>query len=174
MTQAMAPRNQHWAQINEFSFVAGMRVLYWLCRLVGRGPVRLILYPVLFWYFISKPAARTASRDYLRRVTTHGAVLNEDLGRLTVFRHFAAFAECILDKMLLWSGLFEADSVKYQGQALIAAQIGKNRGALLICCHLQFRFVSRSVEADARAQNDRAHSYQACATVQPAVGRTQS
>jgi predicted LPLAT superfamily acyltransferase len=136
MTQAMAPRNQHWAQINEFSFVAGMRVLYWLCRLVGRGPVRLILYPVLFWYFISKPAARTASRDYLRRVATHGAVLNDDLGKLTVFRHFEAFAECILDKMLLWSGLFEADSVKYQGQALIAAQIGKNRGALLICCHL--------------------------------------
>ena len=26
------PRGQHWAQINEFSFVAGMRLLFWLCR----------------------------------------------------------------------------------------------------------------------------------------------
>jgi predicted LPLAT superfamily acyltransferase len=137
MTRAMAtPRNQHWAQINEFSFVAGMRLLYWLYRLAGRRPVRLILYPVLLWYFVSKPAARTASRDYLRRMAAHGAVHNDDLGKLTVFRHFAAFAECILDKMLLWSGLFATDSVKYQGQALIAAQIGKNRGALLICSHL--------------------------------------
>ena len=40
------PRGQHWAQINEFSFVAGMRLLFWLCRLVGRWPFRLILYPV--------------------------------------------------------------------------------------------------------------------------------
>ena len=137
MTQTMAtPRSQHWAQINEFSFVAGMRLLYWLCRLFGRQPVRWILYPVLFWYLISKPAAREASRDYLRRLGADGAAGSDDLGKLTVLRHFAAFAECILDKMLLWSGLFEADSVKHQGQALIAAQIAKKRGALLICCHV--------------------------------------
>jgi len=130
------PRSQHWAQINEFSFVAGMRLLFWLCRIVGRWPVRLILYPVLLWYFLSKPAARAASRDYLKRMAKHSAELNVDVGKLSVFRHFAAFAESILDKMLLWSGLFETDSVKYQGQSLIAAEIARKRGALLICCHL--------------------------------------
>ena len=135
MTQALAtPRNQHWAQINEFSFVAGMRLLYWLFRLLGRGPVRWMLYPVLLWYLISKPAARAASRDYLRRVEADGAAFSDE--KLTVLRHFAAFAECILDKMLLWSGLFETDSVQHYGQTLIAAQIAKKRGALLICCHL--------------------------------------
>jgi len=30
------PRNPHWAQIDEFSFVAGMRLLFWLCRVAGR------------------------------------------------------------------------------------------------------------------------------------------
>ena len=129
------PRGQHWAQINEFSFVAGMRLLFWLCRLVGRWPVRLILYPVSLWYFLTKPAARAASSDYLQRVAEHGAGLN-DLGKLGVFRHFAAFAESILDKMLLWSGLFDTDSVKHHGQSLIAAEIAKKRGGVLICCHL--------------------------------------
>src|SRR5262245_27192551 len=38
--------------------------------------------------------------------------------------------------MLLCIRLFETDSVKHQGQALIAAQVAKKRGALLICCHL--------------------------------------
>ena len=137
MSQPVAtPRGQHWAQINEFSFVAGMRLLFWLCRIVGRWPVRLVLYPVLLWYFLSKPAARAASSDYLRRVAEHSAELNVDVGKLTVFRHFAAFAESILDKMLLWSGLFDTDSVKHQGQTLIAAEIVKKRGGLLICCHL--------------------------------------
>jgi len=130
------PRSQHWAQINEFSFVAGMRLLFWLCRIVGRWPVRLVLYPVLLWYFVSKPAARAASSDYLRRVAAHGDGFNVDVSRLTVFGHFAAFAESILDKLLLWSGLFETDSVKHQGQSLIAAEIAKKRGGLLICCHL--------------------------------------
>jgi len=129
------PRGQHWAQINEFSFVAGMRLLFWLCRLVGRWPVRLILYPVSLWYLWTKPAARAASSDYLQRAAEHGAGLN-DLGKLGVFRHFVAFAESILDKMLLWSGLFDTDSVKYHGQSLIAAEIAKKRGGVLICCHL--------------------------------------
>ena len=103
--------------------------------LVGRWPVRLILYPVSLWYFLTKPAARAASSDYLQRAAEHGAGLN-DLGKLGVFRHFVAFAESILDKMLLWSGLFDTDSVKHHGQSLIAAEIAKKRGGVLICCHL--------------------------------------
>src|SRR5947207_11213929 len=77
------PRNPHWAQIDEFSFVTGMRLLFWLCRIAGRWPVRLILYPVLLWYFFSKPAARLASRDYLQRMAESGAA-----GKLSVLRHF--------------------------------------------------------------------------------------
>ena len=133
---AATPRSPHWAQINEFSFVAGMRLLFWLCRIAGRWPVRVILYPVLLWYSCTKPAARAASRDYLQRIAKHSDGLSADAGKLTVFRHFAAFAESILDKMLLWSGLFETAAVQHYGQSLIAAEIARKRGALLICCHL--------------------------------------
>jgi len=127
MSRPLAPRILHWAELDEFSFVAGMRLLLWLCRIVGRWPVRLILDPVLLWYFFSQPTARLASRDYLKRVG------GEKLG---VLRHFAAFAESILDKLLLWSGLFDIDSVKHHGESLIAAEVGRKRGGLLICCHL--------------------------------------
>jgi predicted LPLAT superfamily acyltransferase len=137
VTPAVAtPRGRHWAQINEFSFIAGMRLLYWFCRLVGRGPVRWLLYPILLWYFISKPQARAASREYLSRVTARAAITDDQTGKLTVFRHFASFAECLLDKMLLWSGSFATHSVQYRGRQLIAAQLARKRGALLVCCHL--------------------------------------
>jgi predicted LPLAT superfamily acyltransferase len=126
-----SPRALHWAELNEFSFVTGMRLLFWLCRIAGRWPVRLILYPILLWYFFSQPAARLASRDYLERVGPAS-----DGEKLGVLRHFAAFAESILDKMLLWSGLFDIDAVEHHGQSLIAAQVARKRGALLICCHL--------------------------------------
>ena len=51
MTQPMpATRRQHWAQISEFGSVAGMRLLFWTCRILGRWPFRIVLYPVLLWY----------------------------------------------------------------------------------------------------------------------------
>src|SRR5262249_42652658 len=44
MSRPPAPRALHWADLDEFSFVTGMRLLFWLCRIAGRWPVRLILY----------------------------------------------------------------------------------------------------------------------------------
>ena len=41
MMQPAATRPmRHWAQINEFSFIAGMRLLFWLGRVFGRWPFR--------------------------------------------------------------------------------------------------------------------------------------
>jgi predicted LPLAT superfamily acyltransferase len=127
---------QHWWQINEFSFVTGMRLLYWLARVFGRWPFRIVLYPVLVWYMIVKPSARAASREYLGRLSTFNCSLGLHPGVRGQLAHFAAFGESILDKMLLWGGSFDADSVRFHGLDLIAGQIATQRGALLICCHL--------------------------------------
>jgi predicted LPLAT superfamily acyltransferase len=74
--------------------------------------------------------------DYLRRVAAYQGGSHINPGMFTVLRHFASFAENLLDKMLLWSGLFRTDLVKLQGRELIAAQIAAKSGGLLICCHL--------------------------------------
>ena len=63
-----AAGGRHWAAINESSFVAGMRLLFWVCRVFGRWPFRIVLYPVLAWYVLAKPAARRASSTYLDHV----------------------------------------------------------------------------------------------------------
>jgi predicted LPLAT superfamily acyltransferase len=131
-----ATRAQHWAQINEFSLVFGMRLLFWLRRNLGHWPFRIALYPVVLWYIVAKPAARAASRDYLSRLASSGNAARLKPGRITVFRHFAMFAESILDKMLLWSGFCSDAPIEYRGRELIAAQIAGGRGALLICCHM--------------------------------------
>jgi predicted LPLAT superfamily acyltransferase len=131
-----ADRGQHWAQINEFSFVAGMRLLYWLARLLGRWPFRVAFYPVVLWYWITKPTARGASKEYLKRLSSFNPSCKIECGALGVLRHFASFGESILDKLLLWSGLFDADSVKFHGLELIVGQIAARRGGILICCHL--------------------------------------
>ena len=136
MSARASSANRHWAQIDEVSFVAGIRLLFWLGRILGRWPFRLARYPVLLWYAGAKPWARTASKDFLARVARMEPNSGIAVGVIGVLRHFASFGECLLDKLLLWCGLFETDSVVVQGVEAIAGHIGVKRGALLICCHL--------------------------------------
>jgi len=136
LTQTLStPRSAHWARLDEFSFLAGMRVLVWLYRMLGRWPFRMVLYPVVFWYMITKPVARAASRLYLARVAAFRGHSHSKPNGISVLRHFASFAENILDKMLLWSGWFDTDSVKLHGADLISGQIAAKRGGILICSH---------------------------------------
>jgi len=129
-------RGPHWAQIDEFSFVAGMRLLFWICRYFGRWPFRLVLYPTLLWYAIAKPAARRASLDYLRRIAATKRSPGIGRGHICVLRHFASFGESILDRMLLWSGLFNTELVELHGQQQIVAETIAKRGGILVCSHL--------------------------------------
>lgn len=136
MTQALSDsRSAHWARLDEFSFVAGMRLLAWLYRVLGRGPFRVVLYLVVFWYMMTKPVARAASRRYLARVEACHGDFHSKPSSITVLRHFASFAEHILDKMLLWSGGFDTSSIKVHNGHLIASQISAKRGGILICSH---------------------------------------
>jgi predicted LPLAT superfamily acyltransferase len=136
MIQVIATRRiRHWAQINECSFVAGIYLLFWISRVFGRWPLRAALYPVVLWYMVTRPAARAASSDYLRRLANSEQVILKP-GVVSVFRHFACFAESILDKMLLWRGLYRTEQVKFVGKQLIMAQVAVQTGGLLICCHL--------------------------------------
>ncbi|WP_456236953.1 LpxL/LpxP family acyltransferase [Collimonas silvisoli] len=136
----MRADQRHWAQINEAGFVSGMRLLFWIYRIAGRWPFRLTLYPVLGWYLLSKPAARRASLAYLQRL----CAFNPSAARLNrvrpgwrgVFQHFAAFAENILDKMLLWGGMFKTADVVSFGREQMLANVQTQRGGLLICAHL--------------------------------------
>ncbi|MFJ3045521.1 acyltransferase [Herbaspirillum chlorophenolicum] len=129
-------RARHWAQINEVSFVAGMRLLFAVYRLFGRLPFRLMLYPVLCWYIAANGRARNASRAYLAQVAAYRPALGLSAGLSDVFRHFAAFGESLLDKMLLWGGLFPLQRVLVFGQEPIAQAVATGRGGLMICTHL--------------------------------------
>lgn len=124
-----ALREKHWANVNEATFVGGMQLLFWVCRVFGRWPFRVLLYPVLCWYVATGPRARSASREYLRRVGQPASLAG-------VLRHFASFAETILDKMLLWGGLFDLGQVKVEGAAPLLEMIAARRGGLLVCSHL--------------------------------------
>ncbi len=125
----------HWAGINEVTFLLGIRFLFWIARIFGRWPFRLFLYPVIFWYMMTNPIARQASRDYLMHISSYGGIKDMEPGFWRTLSHFMAFGENILDKLLVWSGNYPLESVLIHGKAPFDEYILQKQGCLLICSH---------------------------------------
>jgi predicted LPLAT superfamily acyltransferase len=130
----------HWARIGEGSFVLGMWLLYGVHRLLGRLPFRLCLYPVVLWYWATRPLARRSSLEYLQRMQAshHGVVCAAGAvpGRRHSLRHFISFAETILDKMLAFSGRYRFERVRWQGRQEMLDMIGRGQGGVFITAHV--------------------------------------
>ncbi|MBK1612128.1 acyltransferase [Rubrivivax gelatinosus] len=136
MTTRAAP---HWARIGESSFVFGMWLLYGVHRTLGRLPFRLCLYPVVAWYWATRPLARRSSLEYLRRLqAAHGGVCapGREPGLGHSLRHFLSFAETILDKLLAFSGRYPFDAVRLAGLEAMQAMIARGQGGIFVTAHV--------------------------------------
>lgn len=132
----------HWEQIGEAGVTLGMRALFLTHRCFGRWPFRVLLTPVVGYFYLTRGIARQASLDYLRRVHGPAGLLTRHWRCL---RHFLTFGECILDKALAWSGALTLESVQMHGVELLRAQLASGQGALLLVSHLGNQEVSRAL-----------------------------
>ena len=125
----------HWSRVPEATFVPGIRLLLALYSLLGRGAFRLALWPVVLWYALARPGARRASLDYLTRLAR--VCEQAPPPRFSsVLRHFAAFAEALLDKLLVWGGRLDALRYEVHGAAHLRAALDAGRGAVVITAHV--------------------------------------
>lgn len=136
VAQGGASSALHWAHIGESTCAGGLWLLYHLHRLLGRRAFRLCLAPVIVYYWATRPIARRASREYLRRVEQALGALGEAPGRRHELRHLTAFAESILDKLLAWSGRYRFERVKVSGGDALRAMIERGEGGLFVTAHV--------------------------------------
>jgi predicted LPLAT superfamily acyltransferase len=127
-----------WAAIAERGSLAGIHVVTACLRLLGERCARWLLYPVVAYFLLSSRAAARASDDYFARLARFAgpAAGIPAPGWRTRFRHFFAFAECALDKLVAWTQGIEAARVDFPNRAELARLLAEGRGALLIGAHL--------------------------------------
>ena len=93
----------HWARIREAGTRSGMRVMIFIHAACGRTVFKLVLYPVMAYYYLRRGEARRSSIDYLARVKRQ---YPEVFGKQSVsklsFLHFLTFGDLLLDKYLAW------------------------------------------------------------------------
>jgi predicted LPLAT superfamily acyltransferase len=129
-------RARHWAQIPEVTFVTGIKFLFFVFRLGGRWPFRVLIYPVVLYYALRHPFARASSRKYLSHVYRRLGSDGRDVNGWLVLRHFVAFAECILDKVRVWGGEAAFHELVFHDQHVVSEEIANGRGGLIITTHL--------------------------------------
>lgn len=129
-------KNNHWADFGESTFVAGIWFLYGVYRLFGRIPFRVFLYPVVSYYWLTRPVARRSSMEYLQRLQVSHHVFRKEPGLWQGYRHFIQFGETLLDKLLAIGGNYPADTVDLSERNIIWNELDKGQGCLIVTAHL--------------------------------------
>ena len=122
--------SQPWLQQQERGTVFAMKLIVWVSLLLGRRLGRALLVPVTSYFMISSPAARRASRDYLRRV------LDREPGWRHLFRHFYTFASVLLDRAFFVSGRLHYFRINKYGLETPRDVAAAGRGCLFLGAHL--------------------------------------
>ena len=128
-----------WAGMAERGSLRALALLRGWHRLFGRRLSVALLFPIVVYFFVTGRASRDASRDFLHTLwaTPEG---RESLGRPPrarhVFRHLFAFAENLLDRMILWSGDGGLIRIDNHGRELVEALVREKRGGILLSSHL--------------------------------------
>lgn len=150
MQCAPGARRAHWAALAERGSLLGLLSVFACYRLLGRRAARLLLYPVVGYFFLTGRKARTASLDYLGRIAKIRASDCRP-GWAQSFRHMLAFGEAGLDKLAAWADPERLVPVDFPERAEFERLVASKRGAVLIGSHLGNLEMSRALAvSDAR------------------------
>ena len=110
-----------------------MRILLLMYRLFGRWGFRVVLAPVLVYFFISRKQARESSTEYLKKIAPR---ITHPPPKLSVYRHFWMFGEILLDKLLVWMGELSPQDIVVKTPEVFDELNNKRRGGVIIVSHL--------------------------------------
>jgi len=104
-------------------------------RWFGRWPFRLCVYPVVLCHWLSNRVARESSLQYLERLQAHTGVFASAPGRWQSLKHFALFADTMLDKLLGLGGRYPPEHI-YLQRDLVLDKIARREGGLIRTAHI--------------------------------------
>jgi predicted LPLAT superfamily acyltransferase len=136
-------KNSNWKTQSERGNMFALRLITWIALHLGRRMTRLVLVPVVAYFFISSPSARQASIKFLSRIP------NQAYGWKAVFQHLYVFATVTLDRVYFLNGrldLFQIEIKDNNNMALGTAATGA--GLFLMGAHFGSFESVRSVAKD--------------------------
>lgn len=128
-----------WAQRPERSNRTMLRVISWISLHLGRAPARFVLAGISLYFLAFSPAAKAASRTYLRRA------LGREPRLADLYRHFHSFASTIHDRIFLLNGRYDLFEIEVHGKAIVDEVLAAGRGAFLMGAHMGSFEIARAI-----------------------------
>ena len=129
LSRPTAPHAE-WAIRPERSNQAMLRLMTWISLRLGRAPARVVLAGISLYFLLFAPAARAASRAYLRRALEREPTFADQ------YRHFHSFASTIHDRVFMLNARFDLLRVEVHGEDVIQEVLAPGRGAILMGAHM--------------------------------------
>lgn len=119
-----------WLRRKERGSIPVIRAIVWIALGLGRPAARLFL-PVICLYFMTfSVAARRASAQYLSRALGRGSSL------LDIFRHYHAFASCVLDRVFFLKNRTDDFDLRIEGEEIVSDILASGSGCVLLGAHM--------------------------------------
>jgi len=137
-----AEDKQHWSRLNEQA--AGYWQLKFLLFLFFIFPViilRVIAFPVGFFYFLFSKRGRTESRRYLQKIADfigEPETAKKCRSGFGPLRHIVSFSLAIIEKIQSWGGKFPFDDISFHDDDIneLIRDLENGKGVFLIFSHL--------------------------------------
>ena len=130
----MSDSSKHWSKVSEAGSFIGMKLLLVCYRLFGKYIFRLMLAPVILYFYATNKHARLASFEYLSNLRS--ILPPHKQSKLSSVRHFWTFGEILLDKFLVWMGHIQKQDVIFETPEAFKFMESDNRGGIIVVSHL--------------------------------------
>lgn len=124
----------HWSNMSETGTKLGIQILLFIYQLCGKTGFRMLLRPVIFYYWLFSRKHRNASQQYLTKLKAYYPELKSNR-QLNSINHLTYFAESILHKIMAWKGNIQLDDLYFHLPESIAEK-GDLRSVMLLGSHL--------------------------------------
>ena len=126
----------HWSNLAERGSHLGLRIVFTCYVLLGERSARLLLYPVVVYFYLTGTKARAASSNYLEKVNLKLGNAKVNSNWCGVLQHMMSFAQAGLDKLTAWMGNFDDNRITFPNREEFNHLLTSGKGALLIGSHL--------------------------------------
>lgn len=144
---------KHWSSISERGSLWGLKLLMSCYRLGGHWLARLLMYPVIGYFFITGRESRAASLDFLQRVKRfqpQHPLLSDDPSWRDSLRHFLNFGDAALDRIDAWCDRITLSQVDFPDRDQLTDHLETGRGAVLLVSHLGNIELCRAISIHSR------------------------
>ena len=142
MTEKPEEAPLHWSQHNEQA--AGYWQLHFLLVLFRIFPaviLRIIAFPVGFFYFLFSKRGRTESKRFLRKaapLVEDPRIARKCRSPLAPLRHIVSFSLAVVEKLQAWGDRFPLKNIHYQDDDVkeLIRELEDGKGVVLVFSHL--------------------------------------